>query len=487
VHGTARQSSGSATHEPAVAQLAIAPNASTSRIRESFLGLSTEYWTLPVDELHFALFRRVISLLHVPSDGPFVLRVGGDSSDRTLYDPETLRQPRWVFDLTHEYVARTARAVRELRLRVILDLNLITSTPNMAGAWATEAQSAMPRGSIIGYEIGNEPDLYSQSFWLAETQDDRFAGPVLPRAITPGTYAADFNAYARVLAPIAPFVPLFAPALANPRHSLDFIRTLLARRHPGLGVLSGHRYPYSGCAFPRSAFHPTIDRVLSEQATSGMARSVEPLVRLARGAGLPARLTEFNSVTCGGLPGVSNAFATALWAPDAIFELMRAGFQGVHLHARQTTINGPFTFHGRGLLARPLLYGLIMFARTLGPDARLVTMQRQIPSSVPLKAWAVEVSGNELHVLLINKGPRSVTVGLKIPASASATLQSLLAPSVSASSGETLAGQSLDENVTWHGTRRIDVVSPHGRGYTVTTSPYSAALLSVPLSPGALH
>ena len=103
-----------------------------------------------------------------------------------------------------------------------------------------------------------------------------------------------------------------------------------------------------------------------------MAQSVAPLVRLARSAGLPVRLTEINSVTCGGLAGVSDTFATALWAPDALFELAQAGVQAVNLHARVYTYNEPFTFDSHGLLARPLLYGLILFVRTLGPGARLL-------------------------------------------------------------------------------------------------------------------
>jgi hypothetical protein len=268
---------------------------------------------------------------------------------------------------------------------------------------------------------------------------------------------------------------------------LDFYRTLLAGPHPGLGVLTGHRYPYSGCAVRGSSSYPTIPRILSEHATSWMAQSVEPMVLLARRAGLTARLTEFNSVTCGGLAGVSNTFATSLWAPDAIFELLRDGFVGVNLHARHEKVNGPFTFDNHGFEARPLLYGLMTFVRTLGPGARLVTVQRHIPPSVPLKAWAVEVSGHQLHVLLINKGPRSATVSLRIPASAPATLQRLLAPSVSAHTGVTLAGQSLDANGNWSGKRQIQVVAPRAHAYRVTASPYSATLLSVRLNPGAVR
>jgi hypothetical protein len=343
----------------------------------------------------------------------------------------------------------------------------------------------MPRGSVIGYEIGNEPDLYTQSFWVATTQSDRSLAPTLPPVITPASYAAQYNAYARVIDPVARGVPLLAPALANPRHSLEFIQTLLAGPHPGLGVVSGHRYPYSACAALGSKHYPTIPRILSEHATLGMAQSVEPMVVLARRAGLTARLTEFNSVTCGGLPGVSNTFATSLWAPDAIFELLRDGFVGVNLHARHEAVNGPFTFDVHGFEARPLLYGLITFVRTLGPGARLVTVQQHIPPSVPLKAWAVEVSGHQLHVLLINKGPRPATVSLNIPAIAPATLQRLLAPSIRAHRGVTLAGQSLDANGNWSGKRQIQIVAPRANAYRVTALPYSATLLSVGLKPGA--
>lgn len=482
-----RNSSAAAQRGPGAVLVEVAPNAPTTPIPQAFLGLSLEWWNLPFDDQHLGLFRRVIELLHVPGDGPLVVRVGGDSSDHTLFDPQVRRLPSWAYGLTRAFVVEGARDTRKLGVRVIIDLNLITATPKRAGVLAAEAQRVMPRGSVIGYEIGNEPDLYTQAFWVAATQGDRTLAPSLPPSITPASYARQYNEYAGVMDPIARGTPLLAPALANPRPDLDFIRTLLAGPHPGLGVVTGHRYPYSACATRRSPEYPTIPRVLSENATFGMAQSVEPMVVLARRAGLAARLTEFNSVTCGGLAGVSNTFATSLWAPDAIFELIRDGFVGINLHARHEAVNGPFTFDIHGFDARPLLYGLMTFVRTLGPRARLVTVQRSIPTSVPLKAWAVEVSGHQLHVLLINKGPRSETVSLRIPASRPATLQRLLAPSVSARSGVTLAGQSLDANGNWSGKRQIQVVAPGAAGYQVTAPPYSATLLSVPLNQGALQ
>jgi hypothetical protein len=448
------------------------------RIPHSFFGLSTEYWTLPDDELHTGLYTRVLSMLHVPGDGRYILRIGGDSTSRTFYDPQVHQPPRWAYELTPQFITQTAALVKSMHIRVILDLNLITSNPELAGAWAKIAYATFPPGSIVGFEIGNEPDLYHRAFWVFATGGEDLSGDQLPAGITPDSYARDYRAYAAVLRRLVPQVPLVAPALADPTTHIDWIRTLLDGPHPDLGLVSGHRYPYATCSLPGSPVYPTIARILSEQATAGTARGVEPAIRLAHRHGLPFRLTEINSVTCGGTRGVSDAFATALWAPDAAFEYVRAGARGVNLHARVTSVNDPLTFDHHGLIAHPLLYGMILFARTLGPDARLLIPHvRHAPSS--LKVWAVSISQNRTHVLLINKGPRARQVLLGLPAHGEATVQRLLAPGPAALIGETLGGQRLNHNARWVGDAERETI-PHGHGgYLVPLPAYSAALVSL--------
>jgi hypothetical protein len=473
---------------PGTADLTVRPGAAMAAIPRSFLGLSTEYWTLPVDERHIALYKAMLANLHVPGDGPFVLRIGGDSSDHTFFDPRLVKFPRWAFELTPAFVDQTASVVRQMNLRVILDLNLVTGTPVLAAAWAHYAETQMPRGSIIGLEVGNEPDLYDRAFWMFAANGERFTGRTLPPDITAQTYAQTYLAFARQLTKAAPDVPLLAPALANPGADISWISTLLASPHPGLGEITGHRYPYSACALPGSPVYPTIDRLLSEQATVGMADSVRPAVQLAHHAGLPFRLTEFNSITCGGLTGISNTFATSLWAPDAAFELFKAGANGINLHARVFAINDPFTFDGPGLHARPLLYGLILFARTLGPHSRLVTSQLRTGSSIRLKAWVVRVGKDTLHVLLINKGAAAASTQLRLPATGPATVQRLLAPSPASHGGAvSLGGQQLNSDGKWQGTPVRQSVLPVGRRYSVVLPGYSAALLTVRVAPRSLQ
>ena len=63
-------------------------------VPRSFLGISTEYWTIPVWAKHLSLLGRVLSL--ITPDGPMLLRIGGSSADQTRWAP-TKELPEWVF------------------------------------------------------------------------------------------------------------------------------------------------------------------------------------------------------------------------------------------------------------------------------------------------------------------------------------------------------------------------------------------------------
>jgi hypothetical protein len=451
-------------------------------IPSSFLGISTEYWALPLWARHLSLLDRVLSLVRGP--GPLVLRIGGDSADRTFWSP-VREMPEWAFELTPAWLREVRTIVRHTGARLILDLNLVTATPKIAAGWARVAEAKLPRHSIIGFEIGNEPDLYSRTQWQTSIVDGR-AARLLPEQITGSSYAEAFAAYSSALSGVDPGVSLFGPALAEPRINLNWVSQLMVAPHPGLKAVTVHRYPYSACVPRSSPSYPTISRLLSENATAGMARTVLGTVHAAGRAGLPVRLTELNSVTCGGVKGVSNTMATALWVPDALFELLHAGVSAVSVHVRAHATNAAFSLRRRGLIAHPLLYGMVMFHRMLGANPRLVPLRLWARRGLHLKAWAVRSSLRILHVLVINKGRRSAGVGLTLPAQGSAAVQRLLAPSVRATRGVTLAGQRLVASGRWQGRLAVAAIPRRRRGYALKVPGYSAALVTARLRPGAL-
>jgi hypothetical protein len=457
----------------------VSPREASIPVPRSYLGISTEYWGINHFGQYMGEYERVLSLLRVPGNGPFVLRIGGDSASHSVIDMPRAGLPAGVFDVRAPWFRRVSTLVDALDARVIFDLGVISDTPLMAHRWAHAATTELPRGSLMDYEIGNEPDLYSRRYWASVFSPLGLLVRDLPVSITPSSYARLFDAYSPVLSRLSPRTGLAGPAVAYPALALNWISTLLKGPHPGLRLVTAHEYPYSACAPSLSPLYATVGRVLSEDATAEMAADIRPSVLIAHDAGYPFRLTELNSVTCGGKPGVSNTFATALWAPDALFELMRVGVNGVNIHVRAYAVNGAFVLGRKGIVARPLLYGMILFARMLGPDARLLDAHLAAPAAAHVKAWAVRVGSGELRVLLINKGRHAVHTMLRLPAVSRASVERLLAPSVRATGGETLDGQYLGSRERWVGRPSHETVTPSGNRYELTVPATSAALVRV--------
>jgi hypothetical protein len=473
-------------------KIALAPGSRAIALPRSYLGLSIEYWGLPRDESHPHTFARVLSLLRVAGDGPMILRIGGDSADRTYWDPRARRLRTDFFGLTPGWLSQDARLVRRQHLRVILDLNVVADSPPMAARWARAALDTLPRRSVLGFEIGNEPDLYHQEFPYRLASERHADGaqadarttldePSLTPSFSISTYVKDFRSYARALAAVRPHMTLLGPAVANPQLDFSWVSGLIGAEHRGLGMVTAHRYPLSECELPGSPRYPTIPRLLSERSSTGLADGLKPAVLAAHRAGLLFRLTELNSVTCGGRPKVSDSFATALWAPDALFELLRVGVDGVNVHIRDDAINAPFTLSRHGLDARPLIYGLALFARALGPNARLVALHVHVGRRLHVKLWGVRVGSHLLNVVAINKGARTAGVHLALPARGTATVQRLMAPSVRATSGVRLDGQWLDRQGRWRGRRAVSTIAPSRGVYELALPGASAALVSLHL------
>ncbi|MGH2873008.1 MAG: hypothetical protein ACRDL5_11180, partial [Solirubrobacteraceae bacterium] len=404
----------------------VLADAPLTAVPSSFLGISTEYWSLPSWAASMPLLERTLALVHVRGDGPLILRIGGDSADHAFWDPNRAPMPTWAFGIYPRWLRQVRALVRRDHLRVILDLNLVTDTPQQAAQWAAAAEAALPRGTIIAFEIGNEPDIYSRTDWAAVIGTDSLeavrlpgtpaADAQLPAAVSPQDYGRDLLAYAAALRRVAPHVGLAGPALADPLVHASWLPAVLATTPGALHLLTIHRYPYTGCRhLSRAANYATIARLLSPAATTGMASALRRDVAVAQRAGLPLRMTELNSVNCGGRPGVSDSFATALWAPDALFALARVGIDGVNVHVRADAINAAFAIGPRGLDARPLLYGLILFARALGPHPRLVRVITGQPRSLDLDGWVVRVGTRTLHVVLVDNSRRSARVTLQLP------------------------------------------------------------------------
>lgn len=452
------------------------------QIPASFLGLSIEYPALEpyagTDPAHIdPVFLSLIRGLN-PGQAP-VIRIGGDSADKTWWPVAGLARPAGVtFSLTPAWLALTRAFASSLGARLILGVNLEADSSALAGAEARALLSGIGAARIRALELGNEPELYGRFAWYRTAGGQRVTGR--PPGWDYASYTADFDQIASAL----PRAALAAPSFGT-RAWIPHLSEFLAAR-PAVSLATLHRYPLQKCfTGPASPRYPSIERLLAPTASTGLAALFAPYAGLVHAHGRPLRLDETNSVSCGAVPQVSRSFAAALWAPDAMFELVRAGVDGVNFHSFPGAGYDLFQLHQgpsgwRGSVLSEY-YGLLLFAQGAPAGSHLLSVSSS--SADPgLKLWATRGIDGKIRVVLIDKGhARSHVVGLRIPgASGTANVVRLTAPGLAAQDGTTLGGQTIGASTGMlSGPAISEQVSASGGRYVLRLPAASAALLTV--------
>ncbi len=469
---------------PGATLLTVGGGAAARPIPAGFLGLSFEFPAVEayagrdpsaVDPVLEQLIRNLS-----PGQSP-VLRIGGDSTDWTWWPVPHMRRPPGVrYTLGERWLQVTSALSQAIGARVILGLNLEADSRRVAATEARAMIGGIGPERIAGLELGNEPELYGSFGWY-RARDGREV-PGRP----PGyDFAGFMRDFARVGAALPRF-PLAGPAIGSTawmRHTGDFVSS-----EPLLRMVTLHRYPLQLCFMPAaSPLYPTVGHLLAPAASRGLADSVAQYAALAHAHGLPLRIDEINSVSCGGAPGVSNAFVSALWALDAMFQMARAGVDGVDVHTFPGAVYQLFelsrldgSWRAR---VHPEYYGLMMFAQAAPPGSRLLRISGARVGRV--RAWATRAPDGRLRVVLINDyTSRARVVAVHAGrASGYAALERLQAPGVRARHGVTLGGQSFGSSTTTGvlaGPSRTVLLAPVRGEYVVRLPAASAALLTFP-------
>jgi Glycosyl hydrolase family 79 C-terminal beta domain len=452
-------------------------------IPPGFLGLSLEYSTvIPYAGTDPAALDPVfVQLIRNLSPGqPPQLRIGGDSTDWAWWPTPALPRPAGVrIDLSPQWLQVTSALAQTLDARVILGINLEADNQSLAAAEASALVPALGPSHIAALELGNEPELYHSFGWYQDARGNPVPGR--SSAWSYPSYIQDFSKIGSAL----PQLPLAGPAIGAPDWMRDTAGFVAAQ--PRVRIVTLHRYPLQQCGMPAaSPKYPSVANILSPAASAGLADSVVPYVAAAHSHGDAIRIDEMNTVSCGGAPGVSNAFVSALWTVDALFGMARAGVDGVNIHTFRGAAYELFTFKlingSWTAYVAPQYYGLLLFAQAAPPGSRL---QSVAGTGRRLRAWATRARDGRTRVLLINDDTRHArTVAVRAPGAAgAASLERLLAPSVHATSGVTLGGQSFGSATTtglMAGVPQITSVSAARHEYPVRLPAASAALLTLP-------
>jgi hypothetical protein len=171
-----------------------------------------------------------------------------------------------------------------------------------------------------------------------------------------------------------------------------------------LKLVTVHEYPTTTCDGKKVS----IEQLLAPELMAKFNQAARTWVAAAQERKLPIALAETNSASCGGMPGVSNAFAATLWGLDWLYAGGEDGFAGVNFHISYrpggSSYNAIDTYEQGGKyenVPEPLYYAMYLFARSAS-GLHLLPAKTQTLANV--RAYASSAcSSCALNVVVINK------------------------------------------------------------------------------------
>jgi hypothetical protein len=200
-------------------------------------------------------------------------------------------------------------------------------------------------------------------------------------------------------------------------------------------------------------------------------------------------MDETNSVSCGGKAGVSDTFASALWAVNYIAHTMAAGISGINLEGNPTRCTGysPLCASSSQMVAKgelraqPEWYALLLTHFLVGDKPMESTLSGALSRNLTVTAF--KRPGGGLQFVVVDDDPLSSSgVALKLHVGAGyrdAHVLALKAPSPEALTGVTLAGRAVASDGSWRQPALLPRLSAASGTLSVVVAPSSAALITV--------
>jgi hypothetical protein len=401
-------------------------------------------------------------------------------------------------------------------VKVIYSLRLLNPVPNpVRGLKSANAQAAgyiwrRYRANVDSFSIGNEPD------WHAfHTYDGHPFDPAICEEIAgvPGSayrsYLSHWRSFAEAIRAAAPGAPLSGPDTGayspltytpDPDNGVSWTERFASEERDSGRIAQITQHYYVGGDPGKTTAGQAIRNMLSPEWVHGTAIGTQPArttytpypwlyanhLAPAAAAGLRCRLTESNDYLTG-VPGASNAFASALWALDHLHWWAAHGAAGVNFHNKQwlyTDTIVPDPDGTRGAYAvTPKGYGVKAF--TLGSVGRVRPVAIANADGINLTAYAIGGTDGD-YVTIINKtqgaeaADASVTIVPPGPGGRTAETMALAGgePGDAASPRATLGGAAITGRTRWDGKWSAVPADPPA-GISLTVRATTAALVRI--------
>ncbi|KAH9900021.1 glycoside hydrolase family 79 protein [Cubamyces lactineus] len=339
--------------QPALAAIALSPPSSppgsdANVVYSNFLGISLElsfinyYFGNTTDQIPQPVVKYLSTLKARASGQPLRLRLGGNSMDSSTYVPNQQQiiqftDPNADFDdqpvdygpQLFDVMNGMSSAVGGAQYLVGLSLRTPNSTniPLLAG----DASKALG-DSLDALLLGNEPDLYT-----AHGNRPGIAN------YTVNDYIGDFQTVFNNLEHTQQGDVLSEDKIAGPTICCfwDLASLIqsgwLDQYAERLKYITLQHYPQNNCngkpQFGLSYYTAHANAV-------SLARWQEHGLQVIASSNnrKPVLMDEFNTASCGGVPGISDTFAASLWTADYSLQMASIGYAGAYIHTRERGI-----------------------------------------------------------------------------------------------------------------------------------------------------
>jgi hypothetical protein len=425
--------------------------ASSGQIGDHFMGLSFESNTLNNGYRYDAVGNLTQLLKNL---GPGVIRFGGNTGDQPYTQPN------------QQQFNALARLAKTTGWSVLYSEDLVHFNSKQVTAIAKQVGSTIGGANLFGFACGNEPDLY-------------VADHIKPSSYTTKKYLDQVNECYAAIRAGDKTAPLVGPDLA---FLTTFLSAYAARDKGTVHTLSAHYYPL-GCSTAGKSKASAAATLLSATTANSEAKRFSGYQAAGAAAKVPLRITETNSACNGGAAGVSNAYASALWAVDYLLTGAQHGVAGMNFHGGLNTLCQGYTVLcsvGKDTYRpQPLYYGML-FTRLLGTGTFLPAPVTISNKADHITAFALKpAKPGPVRVLVENLSSRATTTALKPTGyKGHASALQLTGGSPLATSGVKIQGAQVAANGTLTPGKASSINCTSGT-CTLAMAPYTALIVTL--------
>ena len=462
-------------------------------VPRSFTGFSMEWDSVPdyigAGGVVNPIFQRLVGWLSNGANGAPTLRFGGESTDHTWWNPTGApKPPGIVTDINPAWVSHLAQWVNVARTPLVLGLNMGSRDPAQGAALASAFRAGLPAPFIKNFELGNEPDLYATPRAYSVGENVRVRARKRPEGYGYNQYRREVNEHVGAIHSAAPDVGLAGGGFAS--GSWDDLQDDILATQPSVKTWSAHAYPLQTCEkeIRRRGGLRYIPKILAPNAYSAIVDRMRHLVAVAASHGGQVQVSEMNSAICGGLRGMSDTMAAALWGTDILFGLAEAGVRNVDFHTWTGSLYGPIDWrreNGRTVAkVRPLFYAMLLFNRATPPGSKMLAIGPNA-GGARLKTWGTVAPDGTRRFVVINKDHRlgrKLVLGVPKGSARNITVERLVAPGAKSENNVTFGGRGWGGTTSDgkpRGKRVIERVKTDGRTLRLVVPRASAALITV--------